>query len=339
MNQKDLAERLGVSQGTVSRALRRKAGMKESVRRRILREAERSGYSIEASNHDARMMRRRAVGRPVRTDTICAVVFDEDNDSAGFGGRILRGMNEEGDKIGSEILMATRCRRSFPLIVMRRQVDGVIKILNDVEITQGITSIPVPWVSLFHDVDGVDLVTVDNFSGAREIGRLLARLGHRRLAYIGPDSELAHERLAGLRAGAAEFGAVVPDEQVVLHLYGGDEKTTMKALDRIATPAPLAFTALVGYNDFMADIALHYFRDRGLRVPGDVSVAGFDGALPSRLHEQTVITTVAIPLEEIGAAAVRLIEWRLQSPGAPRRKVVMDTALIEGETSGEPGKR
>lgn len=337
ITQKELARELGVAQVTVSRALRHDKGVTEGLRRRIMAAAARHGYSIDSSNQEARLMRQRAAGVEVKTNVILAMVFDED-DSASFGGRILHGMNDEGEAMGTEIVMVTRCRDRLPLIISRRQVDGAIRLLGDIEVAKGITRPTVPWVSVLYDIPDVDLVTVDNFTGAREVGRHLCSLGHRRFAFIGPDTDLCRERLAGLRAAAAEAGAEVPEALVRIKPFAVDIPPTCEILDElIGDHRPLPFTALVGYNDYMADTALHYLRDRGLRIPGDLSIAGFDGVLPSRLHEQSVITTAAIPLEELGASAVRLLDWRLQSPGAPRRKVVLATQLVEGETSGPAG--
>jgi LacI family transcriptional regulator len=285
------------------------------------------------------MMRQRAVGALPRTDVICAIVFDED-DSSGFGGRILRGMNAEGEALGSEIVMVTHCHSRLPLIASRRQVDGVIRMLGDIEVAKGVSASPVPWVSVLYDVPGIDLVTVDNAAGAREVGRYVCARGHRRLAFIGPDTDLARERLAGLREAAGEAGGEVPDELVRIRPFAADETPTRELLDELLNgKRPLPFTALVGYNDFMADVALQVARESGLQVPGDLSIAGFDGVLPSRRHEQRVITTAAIPLEELGAAAVRLLTWRLSSPDAPRRKVILETELVEGETVEQPAAR
>ncbi|MCG3147953.1 MAG: HTH-type transcriptional regulator DegA [Verrucomicrobiae bacterium] len=336
ITQKDLARQLGVAQVTVSRALRQDRGVNESLRRRILNAAERHGYSLDSSNLEARRLRSRAGGIHVKTNVICAIVITDD-DPAGFGGRIVKGMNDEGAALGTEIVTCTRCRGKLPLIVARQQVDGVIRLLGDVELTNAGDRPVMPWVSVLYEVPQVDLVTVDNFHGADQVGQHLCRLGHRRIGFIGPDTDLCRERLAGLRAAAAQAGATVPDECVRLRRYVASEEPTRQLLTEfLGDCATLPFTALVAYNDYMADIALHYVRDHGRSVPGDLSLAGFDGVLPSRLREQAIITTAAIPLEELGRSAVRLLSWRLQSPEAPRRKVVLETAFVAGDTSGPP---
>lgn len=333
--QKQLAERLGVAQITVSRALRGESNVKPALRDKILSAAERAGYSIDATNFEARLMRRRAVGAAVETDILCAMV-DDDHDSFGFGGRILRGMTREADATGIEIVMTSHANGAAPRIVARGHVDGVIRLLGDVQLTEGYGALPVPWISVLYDIPEVDLVTVDNFSGMHAVGRYICSHGHRRIAFIGPETHIARERLAGLRAAAQEAGACVPDEFMRMKPQCSDENATRKFVASLVADGAAPFTALVGYNDLMADIAMDELRKRGIRVPGDVSIAGFDGVLPTRLHEQTRITTAAIPLEDLGAAAVQRLQRRIKLPEEPRKKIVLETTLIEGETVGPP---
>jgi DNA-binding LacI/PurR family transcriptional regulator len=84
----------------------------------------------------------------------------------------------------------------------------------------------------------------------------------------------------------------------------------------------------------MAELTIRTAQEHGLRVPEDLSVTGFDSVLPSRLRETKPLTTVAMPLEEIGAEAVRLVHWRLEHPNVPRRTVVLECSVIPGETVG-----
>jgi LacI family transcriptional regulator len=247
-------------------------------------------------------------------------------------------MNREGEVIGSEIVVITRCRRDLPLIVARRQVDGAVRMLSDVDLAKGFARPPVPWVSILFDVPDVDVVATDDFGGAREVGRYLCGKGHQRIAFIGPEIALARQRLAGLRAAASEAGTDVPNDLVRLQPFVASEGPTRALLDTFIgrrTDA-LPFTALVAYNDFMAAIAMQFLAARGLRIPEDVSVAGFDGLTPLPFRDSRRIASAAIPLTEIGAAAVRLLEWRLGAPNAPCRKVVIETTLVNGDTVGAP---
>jgi DNA-binding LacI/PurR family transcriptional regulator len=250
-----------------------------------------------------------------------------------FSGRIFRGISDEAEALGLETVMAGHFHGDFPLLVRRGQVDGAVCMLGDTDIAKLPAAGPVPCVSLFYDLPGADLVTVDNTAGARAVGRYLCRQGHRRIAFIGPDTELARERLAGLRQAAGECGAEVPDDLVAIRPYAVHVGTTRELMERLVDGAPVTFTALMAYNDYMAAVAIQWLREKGKRVPADISVAGYDGALPDALGGPR-ITTAAIPLEQVGAAAIRLLSWRIHNPGAVRRRVVLEPEFVAGETVG-----
>jgi DNA-binding LacI/PurR family transcriptional regulator len=97
-------------------------------------------------------------------------------------------------------------------------------------------------------------------------------------------------------------------------------------------PIEKRFTVIAAYNDYMAVTVLRSLRERGVRVPEDVSVTGFDGALSGLVSERG-ITTVALPLEDLGAEAMRLLAWRFASPAALRRKALIESRLVVGETT------
>lgn len=189
----------------------------------------------------------------------------------------------------------------------------------------------------------MDSVMVDNFQGGRDLGRHLCELGHRRIAYIGPDQALAHQRLAGLRAAASEAGATVPDDLVHLSPDAGSEDSVPGLLGRLLAgrtgPKRVrqAFTALAVYNDYMAVHAIRCLQGQALRVPKHVSVTGFDGALPADTRGLR-LTTAHIPLAEMGREALNLLSLRLQSPSAPPRKLVLSAVVRDGETTASPGR-
>lgn len=331
-NQHALARRFKVSQVTVSRALRGDKGVSEKLRRQIVAEAARTGYRLEAG-FAARAMRDRGLGRTSETNVVCAIL-PGDLDDHSFTGRLLRGISDQGARDGNEVVfLAPMTCDKLPLIVARQQVDGVIWMLGDIAVQEGRASCPLPWVSIFFDVPPADLVTVDQSSGGRVLGEHLGALGHRTVAYVGPDMELAHQRLAGARAGLATAGGRIPDELVLLRRYGANPRDTSEFVDRLlAIRSKSGGSAIMAYNDYMASFALQRLQEHGLRVPEDISVTGFDGAAPAALNTPA-LTTAVVPLEEVGAEAVRLLAWRLANPNAQRRKVMLDTALRVGTTT------
>lgn len=335
--QKELAEKFNVSQGTVSRALNGCPGVREDLRRNIIRAAT-SAEVARGRSAAARGPER--WGRPgPETNVICVMAFDE-HDDAGFNGRIIRGICAQGRELGLEVLIVTQEGEDVPLIARRRQVDGIVRVLGDLQVLGGRTACPVPWVSVLYDVPGIDAVTVSNYQGAFAVGRHVAEQGHRRVAFIGPETELARERLAGLRAAVEAAGGAVPSELVYLKRFVASEGPTLELIERIFDGRPhkdLPFTALVAYNDYMAALAMRWLGERGWRIPRDLSIAGFDGVLPAELRGPDV-TTAAIPLEELGAQAVRLLLWRLRNPDVAPWRVVLDTEFRLGETVAPPAR-
>jgi len=268
------------------------------------------------------------------TNVICAIIRKIPGEYTGFHQRLLDGVCDGAAQFGSEVIVAPRMEEEYPRVVRRKQVDGVVHLLSDSVLQDGIPDCPVPWVSILFEVSGADVVTVNNRAAMRDLGRHLARLGHRRFAFIGPDTALGRQRLAGLRQAAAEFGGTLPDDCAVFcsHTVAFEQGGVMAAglAERAAAlPSHDRFTALAAYNDIMAAAAIRGLTEKGLRVPQDVSVVGFDGTMP----HNPPLTTVAMPLEELGVEAARLIAWRLEHPDAPRRKRVLRTTLVEGLTT------
>lgn len=324
---------LGISQMTVSRCLSGSQNVSPVMRQAVLAAAEKHGYSLDA-HFAARVLRRRRGGREPDRNVICAIIREIPGEHAGFHKRLVDGVCDGAAQFGSEVIVAPRMEEEYPRVVRRKQVDGVVHLLSDSVLQNEIPDCPVPWVSILFDVSGADVVTVNNRAAMRDLGRHLARQGHRRFAFIGPDTALGRQRLAGLRQAAAEFGGTLPDDCVVFcsHTVAFEQGGVLAAglAERAAAlPSRDRFTALAAYNDIMAAAAIRGLTAKGLRVPQDVSVVGFDGTVP----HNPPLTTVALPLEELGVEAARLIAWRLEHPDAPRRKRVLRTTLVEGQTT------
>lgn len=336
ITQKELAELLNLSQMTVSRCLRKSSAVGAATRARVLDAARTHGYTLDA-HFEASAMQRRRMGQPHVTNVICAIIWDPTHDPYGFNHRILDGVCDDALKSGNEVIIAPRMGTEFPRVVRRKQVDGIVRMLGEAALRCADVPCPVPWVSILYDVPGPDVVSIDHCAATRDLGRHLGRLGHRRFAFLGPDTALARQRLEGLRQAAKEFGGDVPEAFTALirHFKAFEQTGNMVAAlaDRAAAAPESRFTALVAYNDLMALEAIRTLHAKGIRVPQDVSVAGFDG-IAAVQPDQPRLTTVAVPLEELGAEASRLVTWRLLHPDLPRRRRILKTTLIEGESVG-----
>ncbi|MEV0121956.1 LacI family DNA-binding transcriptional regulator [Streptomyces sp. NPDC050703] len=171
---------------------------------------------------------------------------------------------------------------------------------------------------------GTDAValTFDNRGGGRRIAEHLIALGHRRIGYIaGPEERTTtRHRLEGHREALAAHG-IADDPALTVHgRY--DRRSGHEATAELLRRAP-GITAVVAANDTVALGACAALRDHGLRIPDDVSVAGFDD-LPFSVDAVPALTTVRLPLYEAGARAGRIA---MGKEGAPAG----DVATVRGE--------
>ncbi|GAA4919159.1 LacI family DNA-binding transcriptional regulator [Streptomyces coeruleoprunus] len=146
----------------------------------------------------------------------------------------------------------------------------------------------------------------DNRGGGRRLTEHLLRLGHRRIGYVAGPAErtTTRHRLEGHRAALAAAGLGGP-EQERLTVHGSyDRRSGYEATLRLLDREP-SLTAIVAANDTVALGACAALRERGLRIPDDVSVAGFDD-LPFSVDAVPALTTVRLPLHDAGVRAGRL---------------------------------
>ncbi|WP_214107550.1 LacI family DNA-binding transcriptional regulator [Acrocarpospora catenulata] len=168
------------------------------------------------------------------------------------------------------------------------------------------------------DLLGVDTVAPGNRAGAAALARELAALGHTRFAVLAgpPNLITAVDRRDGFCGALTELG--LPDPQIV---YGRFDRDGGYAAAAAVEPG---VTCVFAVNDVMAVGALAAFRERGVRVPEDVSVAGFDD-IPTLRDLVPALTTVRLPLAAMGAHAVELA---LSSIGESRVVVVAGQIVV-----------
>jgi LacI family transcriptional regulator len=173
-------------------------------------------------------------------------------------------------------------------------------------------------------------VLVDNDHGGYLAGRYLLDLGHRRMACVTGPSDLTPSagRIAGFQGALAEAGVALLPEAIVRgngHHDGG-----VRAVQELLA-AELDCTAIFAFNDLMAIGAIGALLRAGRRVPGDVSVVGFDD-IPQAAAIYPALTTVAQPIAEMGQRAVRLLLDRIERRDRPAQRIVLPTTLVERES-------
>ena len=322
---RDVASASGVSISTVSRALSEPTRVASATRDRVLAAARELGYEPN----------RAASGlRSGRTATLGVVVPDLENP---YFASVAKGVQARAREHGYGVFVVDveedASRETDEVRTLLAQTDGVVLASprgTDDEVVALVARAPGGRAVLVNRrIEGVPSVTADDVTGAvRALGHLRA-LGHRRVAYVGgpPTSWSDRMRREGLRR-AAEDGEPV---QIVdlgasrPHVQGG-----YSAAD-LATGA--GATAVVAYNDLVALGVEQRLRERGIAVPGQMSVVGFDDTFVATLASPP-LTSVGTDLRAVGAAAVDLLVERLGDPDAPVTHVVRPTELVVRASTG-----
>lgn len=326
---RDVAKRAGVSSATVSHTLNGTRHVEPETRERVLRAIAEIGYR---PNQLARGLRQR------RTGTIGLIIPDNTNP---FFAEMARSIEDAGFSRGYNVMLCNSDRNpekeaSYVEVLLAKQVDGIVLASSNAktELVQQLREARVPAVLIpgeLGDFD-IDMLMTDDFAAGRLVGKHLIDLGHTEIAAIsGPRTTSASAgRLAGFEFELAEVG-VQP-----VAIARGDFRAERgrdamaELLDSNAT-----FTAVFAANDLMAIGALQTLRERGIHVPGDISLIGFDNMQLSDLVSPR-LSTIAHSLGVIGPETIGLIEARIADPTTPARQVLLPSSLVVRESTAPP---
>ncbi len=325
---RDVAAAARVSVATVSRVFNAKDVVREETVRRVREVAERLGY---VPNLAARALSVR------RAHTIGILLPDVHGE---FFSELLRGIDIAARAAGYHILISGWHSDLDEMLAMinalRGRVDGLLLMAPDVPAKTLRQEIQprIPVVLLNSDAHAqVDSVRVDNSGGARAVMEHLTGLGHRRIAFIdGPPENIdARERRRGYRRGLPPGVAPVEVEGDFTEDGGYDAIGELLELEERPT-------AIFAANDATAIGAISALADRGIAVPREVSVVGFDDVMIARYANPT-LTTVHVDTGELGRRAVSLLFDSIQADGeAGRRAERLGTSLVIRNSSGVPDK-
>ena len=176
-------------------------------------------------------------------------------------------------------------------------------------------------------------ISVDNAGGIAAMVAALVELGHQRIALLaGPTSlYVARERLAGYRRGLADAGTHLDERLVVTTGFAAEDGAL--AVDSLLA-GDAEFTAILCANDLLALGALQRLHERGIDVPGDVSVAGFDDISIAAMTAPS-LSTVRLPLRDMGRRGFEYADVLLNG-GAPEPRLMPTTVVLRDSTSAPP---
>ena len=331
-----IAQRLGVSKTTVHYALQHTGRVSAPVRKRVLELAKELNYRPNLLARSLRSQRTGTIGVIAvgLTSTFYAYVIEGIENAAR--------MHEHSMLLSCSYFDAAKERDAIHLL-LDKGVDGLIVAPADPKLNaplyEQLIAERTPIVFIDRRMSGISInsVTTDNTTGGQMAGQHLASLGRKRLAMVLPSLQepfatSVQDRIEGFnralnKAGLAcaiLIGPPTPDNR---------PEAAYAATARFLEEHGVCIDAIFATNDHLAIGAMRALYERGVRVPGDVAVVGFDDHQTSA-YTQPSLTTVRQPMREIGAEAVQSLLRRMHEPQAACQQVLLEPKLIVRESCG-----
>lgn len=319
----DVAREVGVSYSTVSRVINNFEHVHPETRQKVLEAIARLGY---VANQQARSL---AGGR----SQVIGLLVPEIGNT--YIGTVMRGIDAELAAAEYDLMLYTthhrRIKESQYVAALTRGVtDGLLLLVprNSQAYIESLYQRQFPYIVIDHQGfdDYSPAVVGNNWQGAFDATEYLLNLGHRRIGHVAGDQRLSAgvDRLSGYRAALEKYQVPYDPALVIEGRFSQEESyQAANALLDLAEPP----TAIFAGNDMSAFGALEAIRSRGLRVPEDVSLVGFDD-IPEAAYTHPALTTVRQPLEDMGRIATRMLLEIISTGKLPSKRVVVETQLI-----------
>jgi len=326
MNLEEVARRAKVSTATVSRVLNNASVVKTSTRARVMK-------AIGELKYHPNLHARSLAGGKSRT--LGVIVSNLENP---FFFDIHRTIEADAHARGFEVVMANTDYRPEQLVasvrlMIGRRVAGLAAIVSEMDpaLIKELTEARIPAV--FYDVgvqrENITNIRVNYRRGIEKVLEYLHSLGHRKLGFIGHHAILGpiNERMRTVMDAAARYPSLEVRTAADADSLEGGRQAARSLLSTEFRP-----TALICVNDITAVGALRELRERGLRVPEDVSVTGFDNVKLSEFCHPA-LTTVHIPRERIGHIICSHL-LAAETPEPASSEIVIDPEFVVRESSG-----
>jgi DNA-binding LacI/PurR family transcriptional regulator len=342
----DVAKAAGVSQGTASNVFSRPQLVREEVRERVRATAKHLGYA--GPDPKGRLLRAgkvNAVG--VATEEPLSYFFEDE-----FARVLMQGMAEACDAAGAGLaLVSAKNDERLAWNIQSALVDGFVLLCIEggerlVDLTRE-RQLPFVALALGKPDPTVSAVGADDYEGGVLAAEHIAGLGHRRVGVLALELDEQHEGPASLeRIRHATYSTArdrahgyfdvferhgVPRAEVPVYETRSTRESAWRGLEHLFS-GPERPTAILAMSDRVAMYALEWLKGRGLSVPGDVSIIGYDG-VPEAALCTPALTTVEQPIAEIGRRAVQQI---LEGDGGVKRETLPVQLVVRASTAAPP---
>lgn len=301
-SQRDVAQRAGVSRTTVSFVINdvEDANIPAETRQRVWDAVRELGFRPNEMARNLRSSTSNVLGlvtNEIATTPYAVAIIKGAQDAAHARGKTLLIIDVEGEAAATDEALSA---------MSRWQVEGLLYATDYHRAAPPVVAepdTPVVLVDCFDPEGELPSIVPDERQGSRLATDTLLAAGHHRIGFInGPDGFAASaERLDGHMGALADAGIEANDDLV----RTGDwwqESGARHTADLLDLPEPP--TALFCANDWMAMGAYDVIRERGLRIPQDIAVIGFDNRVEIAAHMRPALTTIALPYSEMGKRAV-----------------------------------
>jgi LacI family transcriptional regulator len=311
---REVAEAAGVSVATVSLVINNKKGARigGETRRRVKEAIAELGYRPNVLAKSLVSGSSRFIG--LVADAIATTPF---------AGQIIRGAQEEAWKHGYVLLVANtegiqEATDDAIHMMIDHQAIGILYSTwyhRDVTVPAALNGMPTVFVNCVAQAPGTLSVVPDEVQGGHAATTLLLEAGHRRIAFLNADEDAPSPagRLEGYRTALAEYGVEFDPSLVVpvLPEQEGGYAATSAVLDRDVRP-----TAVFCYNDRVAMGLYDGVKERGLRIPEDLAIVGFDDQEVIAGHLRPKLSSIALPHYALGVEGVRALLKRIEDGAA-----------------------
>jgi len=329
---KEVADSLGVSAMTVSRAINGKDNVDEKTRERILNKAKEMGYTPN-------LVAKSLVSR--KTYTIGVVIPEI---SHHFFAEVISGI-EKVTYAGNYQLLLTNSAENFQRekkaleTLLSQRVDGILISCtmekNDYSVYKKVINAGVPMVFFDRCIEGlgVSTVSVDDRNGSKKITQHLVEHGYKKIACLrGPDISIGKERYHGYLEALNENNVQFEEKWVAES--GFQEKGGYEAMNKLLElPKSEWPRAVVTVNDPVAIGAMKSIKEAGLKVPDDIAIAGFSDDIRSKFMRSPLTTVRQRPFD-IGRIAAEKLVGTIENADEPVENRVIATELVLRNSCG-----
>ncbi|NLL75863.1 MAG: LacI family transcriptional regulator [Clostridiales bacterium] len=333
VSMKDISVACGVSVATVSKALNNHSDIGEETKEHIRKTAKEMGYFPNSAAKALKTNRTYNLG----------VLFVDDDQSGlkhDYFSYVLDSFKRTAEQRGYDMTFINCCKTrankmSYLEHAMYRGFDGVVIAcidFYDPEVVELVRS-DIPVVTIDHLFNNRIAIISDNVKGMKDLLTFVYNKGHRRIAYIhGMDSAVTQSRLSSFYKTAEELGLEVPDEYIKEAAYRDTKGSFKRTLELLDLPNPP--TCILYPDDFASFGGINAITERGMNIPQDISIAGYDGIRIGR-HLEPQLTTLRQDTEQVGAKAAECLVNLIEHPKTTLiQQVVVEGEVFEGRSVG-----